>query len=158
MDPQLLGTGGTYYVMSQLALQGFHASCTFGNAPYVDVLVSAADGRQTLAIQVKTAFKATRGRVPYELQWPLGRRAAKIDHPNFFFALVDLKELAATAIPDVYIVPSAFVSSYCAPWVDEVKWVRLHIAYDAMQPFKNNWDSLHHALDDSFSSPPSLVD
>ena len=94
--------------MSHLALRGFHASCTFGNAPYVDVLVSAADGRRTLAIQVKTAFKATRERwqeserVPYELQWPLGRRAAKIAHPNIFFALVDLKELAATAIPDVY--------------------------------------------------------
>jgi hypothetical protein len=53
MNSQLLGTGDTYYVMAQLALRGFHASCTFGNAPYVDVLVSTPDGHTTLSIQVK---------------------------------------------------------------------------------------------------------
>lgn len=152
MSSQLLGTGGTYYVMAQLALRGFHASCTFGNAPYVDVLVSAPDGHTTLSVQVKTALRATRyrgrgeNRRAYELQWPIGYKAATTSNDNLFFAFVDLFGLEADTVPDVYVVPSEFVKSYCAPWVEEVKWVRLHIPHEQFQCFRNNWEDLSEAL------------
>jgi len=152
MNSQLIGTGGTYYVMAQLALRGFHASCTFGNAPYVDVLVSAPDGHTTVSVQVKTAWYATRykgrgeDRRPSELQWSLGYKAATTSSPNLFFAFVDLFGIEADTIPDVYIVPSKSIKSYCAPWVDKVSWVRLHIEYEDFQQFRNNWDILLKAL------------
>ena len=152
MDTQLLGTGGTYYVMSQLALHELHASCTFGNAPYVDVLVSAPDGSRTVAIQVKTALWATRDRgrgsdrKPFELQWPLGHKAARLSNPWFFFALVDLRGLQPDTIPDVYVVPSPFVAAYCAPWIDDVKWARLHIGVEEMEPYKNRWELITEAI------------
>jgi len=152
VSSQLLGTGGTYYVMAQLALRGFQASCTFGNAPYVDVLVSAPDGHRTVTIQVKTARYATRFRgrgddkVPYELQWPVGYKAATTSFPTLFFALVDLWGLEPDTVPDVYIVPSRFVKSFCAAWVDKVPWVRIHVPYKRMRRFKNNWQLLQDAL------------
>ena len=83
-DSQLLGTAGTYYVLAELAARNCHASCTFGNARYIDVLVSARDGSKTVAVQVETAREARRfkGRGTskrlHELQWPLGRKAAKL--------------------------------------------------------------------------------
>jgi hypothetical protein len=112
---------------------------------HVDVLVNAPDGSTTVLIQVKTAFYAIRergrgaGRRPAELQWPLGHKAAKLSNPNYFFALVDLKGLNPGTVPDVYLVPSPFVASYCAPWL-EVKWLRLHISIKDMEPYKNRWD------------------
>lgn len=152
-DAQLLGTAGTYYVMAQLAARDFHASCTFGNAPHVDVLVSARDGRKTVAVQVKTASEARRykGRGKskrlHELQWPLSRKVAKLNHRGLFFAFVDLKGTRLRQVPDVYVVPSAFVFAYCEPWVDDVKWVRLHITPDKLSPFLEQWDLLRQALD-----------
>jgi hypothetical protein len=40
------GTAGVYYVMYKLAARGFHASCTMGNSPSLDILVSSEDGEK----------------------------------------------------------------------------------------------------------------
>jgi hypothetical protein len=149
---QLTGTGGTYYVMAQLALRGYHASCTFGNAPFVDILVAAPDGAKSVSLQVKTATDARRWRgrgeaaVVKELQWTLGHRLAKHARPGLFYAFVDLKDLEEGEVPDVYVVPSAWVKTFCAPWVDSAKWARLHVRPEDMEPFKNNWTQLKEAL------------
>ena len=150
---QLMGTGGVYYVMSQLALRQFHASCTFGNAPFVDILVGSSDGAKSVSLQVKTARDARRwkgrgaARALRELQWTLGRKLAKHACPGLFYAFVDLKGLDHSEVPDVYIVPSAWVKTHCASWVDRAKWVRLHVSLAKVEPFKNNWDQIARALE-----------
>ena len=149
---QLTGTGGTYYVMAQLALRGYHASCTFGNAPFVDILVAAPDGAKSVSLQVKTASDARRwrgrgdARVVNQLQWTLGHRLAKHARPGLFYAFVDLKSLGQGEVPDVYVVPSAWTKAYCASWVDSVKWARLHVSPKDMAQFKNNWDRIKETL------------
>jgi hypothetical protein len=151
---QLTGTGGVYYVMAQLALRGFHASCTFGNAPFVDILVGAVDGAKTVSLQVKTAREARRWggtreapRV-IELQWTLGRKLAKHCRSALFYVFVDLKGFKTEEVPDIYIVPSEWIKKYCEPWVDIVKWVRFHVAPEKVEPFKNGkgWQQLSEAL------------
>jgi hypothetical protein len=121
----------------------------------VDVLVSSPDGTRTLAIQVKTTEWALRLRgrgeqkVPFQLQFPLGYKAAKIDSENLLFAFVDLKGLDDDSlVPDVYLVPADYVMRHCAEWVEEAKMVRLHIGIEEMEPFKNNWDSVVGRLAD----------
>jgi hypothetical protein len=154
MDATLTGTGGTYYVMAQLALRGYHASCTFGNAPFVDILVAASDGSKSASFQVKTATEARRWRghgdlrEVSELQWTLGRRAAKHARTGLFYVFVDLKSLASGEIPDVYIIPSAWIREHCARWIDDpsVKWVRFHVLPGKVETFKNNWDQIAQAL------------
>lgn len=154
MNAPLTGTGGTYYVMAQLALKGYHASCTFGNAPFVDILVAAPDGSKSVSLQVKTATEARRwrghgdSRAVKELQWTLGRRAAKHARTGLFYAFVDLKSFARDEVPDVYIIPSIWIKEYSAPWVDDpsVKWVRFHVSPDKVEASKNNWDQIAEAL------------
>jgi|HubBroStandDraft_2_1064218.scaffolds.fasta_scaffold2089818_2 hypothetical protein len=60
MNSQFISTAGTYLVMSKLAINEIHASCTHGNAPNVDILACSADGSKSIAIQVKTASDAKR--------------------------------------------------------------------------------------------------
>jgi hypothetical protein len=145
---QLIGTAGTYYVMAQLAAGGYHASCTFGNAPRVDILVAAEDGHKSLSIQVKTARDARRlkNNEVIQLQWTLGWKAAKQSYENLIYTFVDLKSLSLSEIPDVYIIPSGWVQEYCAPWVDEVKWVRFHVSPDEVELFKNKWNLIAEYL------------
>ena len=151
-DTQLVGTAGVYYVLAQLAFRGFHAAATHGNAPHLDILVSSPDGAATLAIQVKTTAWAlrTRGRggdkAPFELQFPLGHKAANIKSEGMFFAFVELKNFADGGMPDVYIVPSVFVYNRCNEWASNAKMVRFHVKIADMKPFKNGWHLLIEAL------------
>jgi hypothetical protein len=62
MNGQFISAVGKYYVMSKLALNEIHASCTFGNAPNVEILASSANGAKSISIQVKTAEYAKRWR------------------------------------------------------------------------------------------------
>jgi hypothetical protein len=149
---QLIGTGGVYYVMAQLAFREFHASCTFGNAPFVDILVGAVDGAKTVSLQVKTAREARRWAGSgkdlqvKELQWTLGYKLATHSRPGLFYAFVDLKGFKAGEVPDVYIIPSEWIKTYCKPWVDTAKWLRFHVPPDQVKSFKNCWEKLSEAL------------
>src|SRR3972149_3847165 len=112
----LTGTAGVYYVASQLAMQGFHAAVTYGNAPSVDILVGLVDGSATLSLQVKTSWLARRttGRGKKKTfshyEWEIGK-SAKLHRRDLFFALVDLKE-GKNELPDVFIIPSEVLSNY----------------------------------------------
>jgi hypothetical protein len=146
------GTAGTYYVMFRLAAEGIHASCTHGNAPNVDILVSSADGSRSVSIEVKTTEHALRlrgrgtAKLPHHLEFPLGARAAKLNNPSLLIVFVDLRVFTPQRIPQVYVFPSAFVAKYCASWVDSVKMVRFHLPITAAEPYKENWDVIRNAL------------
>ena len=150
MNGQFISAAGTYFVMSRLAMNEIHASCTFGNAPNVDLLACSADGAKSISIQVKTAEYAKRwqGRgdkkVLHHLEWNLGRNAAKTFLENLFFALVDLDEDEES--PTVYIIPSKFIYEFCEDWVDKVSWVRFHPEVTEIKEFKENWDLIKKAL------------
>ena len=138
--------------MHKLAKEGIHASCTYGNAPNVDILVSSADGSRTVAIEVKTTEHALRMRgrkeakAPDHLEFPLGRRAAKLNHPNLVLAFVDLRAFSPDSDPDVYLYPSTVVAELCAPWVDTVRMVRFHPPVASTEPYKNSWDIVRRVL------------
>ena len=147
------GTAGVYYVMYKLAAEGIHASCTHGNAPNVDILVSSATGSHHVAIEVKTTEDALRWRgprggakQPHHVEFPLGHRAAKLNHPNLVLAFVDLRASSKDKVPDVYLYPSKVVADSCAPWVDKVPMVRFHLPIGLAESYKNNWSVVRDAL------------
>jgi hypothetical protein len=150
----LTGTAGVYHVASQLAIRGFHAAVTYGNAPSVDILVGLADGAATLSLQVKTSRWAlrTRGRgkskQPHHYEWSVGEKSAKLKHEDLFFAFVDLK-LWMEQLPDIFIVPSKvvvddFKSGISAGYVIK-RWIWKPWV-EKVTPYKNNWDVLRNHL------------
>ena len=151
----LIGTAGVYHVASQLAARGFHAAVTFGNAPSVDILVGQLNGAASISIQVKTSHWAlhTRGRGknkhPDYYGWDVGEKSAKLDHPDLFFAFVDLK-LGTEELPDVFIVPSNRIfKAFDNPYFKSGKsrrW-RWHVAIDKVAEFKNNWTPMANHLE-----------
>jgi len=139
----LTGTAGVYYVMFELARRGFHAACTHGNAPTVDILVSSVDGTRRVNIQVKTSRYATRFRgrgnakTVSKLDFTLGHAAARVNRKDLFFAFVDLTSHARLGRTDVYLIPSEFIFNWCKGWVDQVKMVRFQPEIAVVDPYLN---------------------
>jgi hypothetical protein len=158
----LTGTAGVYYVMYRMAAEGLHASCTHGNAPNVDILVSAVDGSHSATIEVKTTenalrFKKEQGEmVPSFLDFPLGRRAAKLSSPNLIIAFVDLRVFSTDRVPTIYLYPSQVVARLCAEWVEKVPMVRFQPPLSRAEPFKENWDIIWRILDGVPADTPDL--
>ncbi len=144
----LTGTAAVYYVMYQLAARGFHASCTHGNAPYLDILVSSEDGERVLALQVKTAGYATRARgrgeerKPAKLDFPLGFKASKLNRPNVWFAFVDLDGKSEASEVAVYLIPSSWLFEFCKEWIDTVPMARFQPTIEQVAQFRNAWDQI----------------
>jgi hypothetical protein len=124
------------------------------------LLVSTLDGSVTLSLQVKTTSWAERTRrrgkekKPHHCEWDIGWSSAQLNHPNLFFALVDLKEY--NGLPDVYVVPSATIHAYFKGGDPETwKRARYHPLLEELEPYKNNagWDLLERAL----SSEPTAA-
>src|SRR6266567_3369334 len=146
----LIGTSGTYFVMAQLAARDFHASCTFGNAPFIDVLVSSHDGRRTASLQVKTARFAQRWRgrgVKKTLdhyEWYLGHKVAQVPKDSLlFYAFVDLKlsywEVGykpANITPEIFIIPLSEVAAWYQQYVKPDGMSRLWVRPDFLDPYK----------------------
>ena len=151
----LIGTAGVYHVASQLAQQGFHAAVTFGNAPSVDILVASHNGSSTVSLQVKTSRWAlrTRGRgrnkQPHHYEWDVGEKSGQLNHPDLYFAFVDLKS-GGNLLPDVFIVPSerifvAFDNKCFKSGVNR-RW-RWHPGLEEIEEYENCWDPLHNRLE-----------
>ncbi len=159
MDTQFIAAAGTYLVMSKLALNEIHASCTFGNAPNIDILASSSDGAKSIAIQVKTAYHARRlkgrgeERKLHHLEFTLGHKAAKTNFKNLFFAFVDLDQDWDES-PTVYIIPSKFIYEYHEGWVDDVSWLRFHPEIGEVEQFKENWSLIKKALKHKIKTSP----
>jgi hypothetical protein len=146
------GQEGLFYLMYQLARRGVHAASTQGNAPFVDIIASAPDGRKSIAIQVKTTSWALRWRgkkgklAPHHLEFPLGHAAAVTGHPELLLAFIDLKRCDQPVSPDIYFVPSIKIKESCAPWADKVKMWRWHPLIETVEQFKNNWPLVDQLL------------
>lgn len=156
-DAALTGSCGVYFVAAALSFRGFHAAITTGNAPYVDVIVSAAGGSASLPVQVKSAAEALhlRGKapnkVPHEYQWDVGEKLALADDPGLLFAFVDLKEMRE--VPDVFLVPSPDVTAHFARAQEayrargkEIKRWRYHAKPEGIEPYKNAWGVVEERL------------
>ena len=114
---QFVGAAGQYYLAYSLAVRGINTSLTLGNAPSVDVLVSAADGLTSLSIQVKTSRNAYR-RQRYGLEgfeWDAGASVIGKHSGSFWYAFVDLREEPKGWNPRVFFVPSRWVAEFVKP-------------------------------------------
>jgi hypothetical protein len=125
--------------MAQLAVRDFHASCTFGNAPYIDILVSSHDGKRSASVQVKTARYARRwkgrgsDKTLHHYEWYLGHKVGSIPkRSNLFFAFVDLQLdyweptfRPRDVSPEIFIIPLPEIA----------KWYRKYVKPDGMSRF-----------------------
>ena len=116
---QFVGCAGQYYVAYALSVRHFHAAITMGNAPDIDILVSAVEGSRHLALQVKTARNALVPSKKYGnyREWPVSNQAVGQNRLDLWYAFVDLQEAdeAGPWSPLVYIVPSLWVGAYLQP-------------------------------------------
>ena len=152
----LLGSAGVHYVAACFQARDYHAAPTIRNAPTVDLLVSAANGRRHLAVQVKTAQDALRlkgrgGRKrPHHYEWPFSwsslKGAARVPRKRFLFALVDMKGFP-DGVPDVFLVPSRVLLRYYRDGLPKKwKWPRYHPSVAALRRYKNNWALVEEEL------------
>ncbi len=142
---QFIGAAGQFYVSYALAARHINVSLTLGNAPSVDVLASSSDGRRTLSIQVKTTMVAKKkryGRVGYE--WTVGRSVVGKHADSFIYALLDFRGDIKQQ-PDVFFVPSRWVSEFVRP-----EWERciyfLPATAEIEQITKNRFDVVRDYL------------
>ena len=145
----LIGTAGVYHVASRLAMMGYHAAVTHGNAPSVDILVGLRKGSASLALQVKTSHWAarTRGRKPnkklYRYEWDVGQRAVSESSEHLFCVFVDLKILpdgTPQGMADCYVVPSAVIAK--AFGSAKHKRPRWHLGAEEAHQYRDNWSVL----------------
>ena len=149
----LTGAAGVYFVAARLNAMGLQCAPTFGNVPSVDILVSNLGGSALASLQVKTSRYAMRekgrgdARKPFEYQWAIGWNSARLETPNLFFALVDLKDFAE--LPDVFILPSRVIAAYFEGG-DPKTWTfaRYHERIENVDEYKNNWNTIKIRLAD----------
>lgn len=149
---QMIGIAGVHFVASYMSFLGYHSVPTTRNVQGPDLLVSNLDGSNLLSIQVKTTIRAsrTRGRgedkKKHHYEWEIGWSSAKMNHPNLFFALVDL--MYFKQLPDVFIVPSKTIFAYFKGG-DPKTWIRAryHPLVTDVERYKNNWGTLTRALE-----------
>ena len=124
----------------------FHCAATFGNVPSVDILVSSLDGSAQVALQVKTTMWGLRyrgrgnERRPYEYQWDIGWKCARLNQPNLFFALVDLKGFKE--LPEVFIVPSGIIATYFEAGPEGWPRPRYHETVENLSNYRENWKAI----------------
>jgi len=148
----MIGVAGAHFVASYMSFLGYHSVPTTRNVQGPDLLVSNLDGSNLVSIQVKTTIWAsrTRGRGEkkknHHYEWEIGWSSAKLNHPNLFFALVDLKYFKD--LPDVFIVPSKKIFEYFEGGDPKI-WIRAryHPPLANVERFKNNWGTLTRALE-----------
>jgi len=149
---QLTGVSGVHYVAAYLSFLGFHAVPTTRNVQGPDLLVSNMSGSKCVSLQVKTTIWAMRTRgcgqekKPHHYEWDIGWSSARINVPNLFFALVDLKKYHE--LPDVFIVPSSVIFEYFEGG-DPATWrrARYHPSVEEIEQHKNNCNLLKKALE-----------
>lgn len=143
---QFTGLAGEYYVSYCLAVRGYHASITIGNAPNVDVLVASADGKNLISIQVKTSRWAHRiKRYGYEVyEWDVGSSAIGRNGENIWYAFVDLQDHEGKCEPQVFLVPSLWVSDFVKPEHSRKMYL---LKADAARMCHEKWDFIRQFFD-----------
>jgi|SRR5579871_1217364 len=148
---QLTGVAGVHFVAAYLSYLGFHAVPTTRNVRGPDLLVSSIDGFRSLTLQVKTTMWATRTRGRGDAkrvdhyEWDIGWASARLNSPNLWFALVDLREFKE--LPNTFVVPSRVIFKYFEEGDPETwKRARYHPLCEAVEEYKNQWDQIKEAL------------
>jgi hypothetical protein len=148
---QLTGVAGVHFVASYLSFLGFHAVPTTRNVRGPDLLVSSIDGFKSLTLQVKTSMWASRDRgrgelkKTHHLEWDIGWSSARLNSPNLWFALVDLREFQE--LPDTYIIPSNVIFTYFDGGDPEIwRRARYHPLIEDVAQYKNAWEQMKKAL------------
>lgn len=152
-EGQIAAIAGEHYVAHKIAMLGFLPTLVRQRTPRVDLLVSSEQGGRTVAIQIKSAFHATReSNAPakdaqYELRFPLGYRAINSSSDAAFFCFVDLKRLTPMATPDVYVVPAAVLKQeYEGVYFRKYAQMHHQRSWQSMQQYRNNWEALVKSL------------
>jgi hypothetical protein len=112
--------------------------------PDIDLLLSSQDGLKSISIQVKTAEWAYRknryGDEGYE--WTVNKSVIGRDSLDFWYVFVDFKWTTANE-PDVYIIPSKWVSEFVKPNFTRFVYFLPKAASDLT---RNRWDIIDKVL------------
>ena len=146
-DRALTGAAGEYYVAFRLVAEGFAVGLTPRGMRSIDLVVANPDSGKSITIQTKTmrnAFVASRA----YWNWRFGIRRPQ-PHDTFFYAFVDLKNDPAET-PDVFIVPSAYLTPLLNEWKGKesgrVTDVWCVIEEKDAPKYRNAWDVIKDAL------------
>ncbi|NBC09323.1 MAG: hypothetical protein GVY26_19210 [Bacteroidetes bacterium] len=144
--PKFIGEAGEHFVAYKLARRNLYVGLTLGNMPNIDLLLSSNSGLKSISIQVKTSKKAYRkkrhGSEGYE--WDVNAGVIGRHSIDFWYAFVDFKGAEDTQ-PDVYIVPSLWVSDFVKPEFSRKLYFLPKAAADLT---RNNWGTIEKALID----------
>lgn len=140
----LSGIAGEYFVAGELSRRGFMASITLRNSESIDIHASSGDGKNLVAIQVKTNQSGKRS-------WALGVKSETLQADNLFYVFVSLK--AENERAEYFIVPSKVVAERIR--TEYTKWLNtpgkkgqahndnsIRNFSDLKGEFKERWDLL----------------
>lgn len=141
---KFIGEAGEHYVAYKLARRNLYVGLTLGNMPNIDLLVSSKNGLKSISIQVKSSQGAHRrnryGNEGYE--WDTNVNVIGRNSTDFWYAFVDFK-WNNDEEPDVYIVPSLWVSDFVKP-----DWSRkmYFLPKEAANLTRNKWEIIEKVL------------
>lgn len=136
---KFIGEAGEHYVAYKLARKEYYVGLTLGNMPNIDLLVSSKEGLKSISVQVKTSNNAYRkkryGNEGYE--WDVNTSVIGRNSLDFWYLFVDLK--GNDNEPDIYIIPSIWVSEFVKPEFSRKMFFLPKAAADLT---RNNWSIL----------------
>lgn len=134
---KFVGEAGEHYAAYKLAQKQFYVGLTLGNMPNVDLLLSSKNGLKSVSIQVKTSgFAYRRKRYGTEgYEWDVNSSVIGRHSLDFWYLFVDLKREESE--PDVYVIPSKWVSEFVRPTFSRKLFFLPKSAADIT---RNRWD------------------
>ncbi len=139
-----IGEAGEYFVAYKLSRRGLYVGLTLGNMPNIDLLLSSNNGLKSISIQIKTSQRAYRkkryGSEGYE--WDANKNVIGRSSVDFWYVFVDFKGEYEEK-PDVYIIPSKWVSEFVLP--DFTRYMYF-LPKEAADLTRNRWDFLEKVL------------
>lgn len=107
LNKQLSGVAGEYYVAAELSRNGYLAAVTLRNSDGIDILASDIEGKNQIAIQVKT----TQGKYKWILNKKIENEANESNNKYFVFvSLPDNKQLK----PEYSIIKASDLGKFIA--------------------------------------------
>jgi hypothetical protein len=164
-EAQIAAIAGEHHVAHKIAMLGFIPTLVRQRMPRIDLLVSSAKGDRTVSVQVKSTFSAMRepsspgkSSPTFDLRFPLGHRAVTSSEGTTFFCFVDLRRASPSAVPDVYVVPATLLKhEYDGVYLRKYSQLHYQRPWQAMQPYRNNWEPITNALTESEAAPEPMV-
>ena len=114
MEKAQIGLAGEYYVLAQLAQQGFIGALTLSNTKGIDILVSDSKYKHLYRIEVKSTIKKTHherlfGKKAF-YSWPMSEKHETIRDDRLYYCFVHMS--STNELPKFFIVPSKTVATY----------------------------------------------